>query len=123
MKLESGNNKNAFWYAFQGIKKAIKSEKNLKLDVLAAIVVVILAVMLRISVIEWIVCLLLIGGVVSSELMNTAIEATVDLFTRENKELAAKAKDVAAGAVLVIALTSAIIGGIIFVPKILSLIV
>ena len=55
-------------------------------------------------------------------MFNTAIEACIDLVTREKKELAAKAKDVAAGAVLVKAIIAAIIGGLIFIPKIVELI-
>ena len=70
---------------------------------------------------EWIICIILFGLVISAEIMNTAIEATVDLVTRERHPLAGKAKDTAAGAVLVLAIVSAIIGAIIFVPKIISL--
>lgn len=121
MKLENEKNKNSFVYALTGIKKAIKSEKNIKIDIVAAILVIIAAAVLKISTVEWIVCLVLISGVLSAEMMNTAIEAAIDLYTREKKELAAKAKDVAAGAVLVKAIVSAIIGGIIFIPKIIEM--
>lgn len=121
MKLENEKNKNSFVYALTGIKKAIKSEKNIKIDIVAAILVIIAAAVLKISTVEWIVCLVLISGVLSAEMMNTAIEAAIDLYTREKRELAAKAKDVAAGAVLVKAIVSAIIGGIIFIPKIIEM--
>ena len=121
MKLENEKNKKSFVYALIGIKKAIKSEKNIKIDIVAAILVIIAAVVFKISIVEWIVCLALISGVLSAEMMNTAIEAAIDLYTREKKELAAKAKDVAAGAVLVKAIVSAIIAGIIFIPKIISM--
>ena len=121
MKLENEKNKNSFVYALSGIKKAIKSEKNIKIDIVAAILVIIAAAVLKISTVEWIVCLVLISGVLSAEMMNTAIEAAIDLYTREKRELAAKAKDVAAGAVLVKAIVSAIIGGIIFIPKIIEM--
>lgn len=122
MKLENEKNKSSFVYALAGIKKAIKGEKNIKIDIIAALLVVIVGIILKISTMEWIICLVLIGGVISAEMMNTAIEAVVDLYTREKKELAAKAKDVAAGAVLIKAMISAIIGGIIFIPKIVDLI-
>ena len=121
MKLENEKNKNSFVYALTGIKKAIKSEKNIKIDIVAAILVIIAAAVLKISTVEWIVCLVLISGVLSAEMMNTAIEAAIDLYTREKRELAAKAKDVAAGAVLVKAIVSAVIGGIIFIPKIIDM--
>lgn len=122
MKLENEKSKNTFIYALIGIKKAIKSEKNVKIDLIAAILVIIFGIFLKINIFEWIICIALIGIVLSAEMMNTAIEATVDLVTREKHPLAAKAKDVAAGAVLVVALTSAVIGGIVFIPKILNLV-
>lgn len=121
MKLENEKNKNSFVYALTGIKKAIKSEKNIKIDIVAAILVIIAAAVLKISTVEWIVCLVFISGVLSAEMMNTAIEAAIDLYTREKRELAAKAKDVAAGAVLVKTIVSAVIGGIIFIPKIIEM--
>ena len=121
MKLENEKNKNSFVYALTGIKKAIKSEKNIKIDIVAAILVIIAAAVFKISTVEWIVCLVLISGVLSAEMMNTAIEAAIDLYTREKRELAAKAKDVAAGAVLVKTIVSAVIGGIIFIPKIIEM--
>ena len=84
------------------------------------IFVIIFGIVLKISKIEWIICIVLFGLVISSELMNTAIENTVDLITMEKNPKAKIAKDVAAGAVLVNAITSAIIGLLIFLPKILK---
>ena len=122
MKLENEKNKNTFVYALRGIKKAVKSEKNVKFDLLAACAVIICGIVLKINIIEWITCLTLIGVVISAELINTAIETTIDMFTREKNDYAEKAKDVAAGAVLTIAFISAVIGGIIFIPKIIYVI-
>ena len=82
------------------------------------ILVIILGIVLKISRIEWIICIILFGFVISLELVNTAIETTVDLITQEKNPKAKIAKDVSAGAVLIDAITSAIIGLIIFVPKI-----
>ncbi|MFR5904918.1 MAG: diacylglycerol kinase, partial [[Ruminococcus] torques] len=72
--------------------------------------------------VEWCICLLLFGLILSLELVNTALEAVVDLVTKEKKPLAKIAKDTAAGAVLVSAIAAAIIGCIIFVPYLLELI-
>ena len=72
----------------------------------------------NISIIEWIVCVILFGLVISSELINTAIEHTVNLITNEENRLAKYAKDAAAGAVLVNAIISVIIAGFIWMPKI-----
>lgn len=121
MRLENEKSKNTFIYALSGWKKAIKSEKNLKVDSIIAVIVIILGFLLKISISEWIICLLLIGCVLSAELMNTAIETVVDMYTREKNVLAEKAKDISAGAVLIIAVVAAIIGLIIFIPKIVML--
>lgn len=109
----------SFKYAFDGIYTGIKEEQNMKIHITIMILVIILGIMLKISKAEWIICIILFGLVISMELINTAIENTVDLITKEKNEQAKIAKDVAAGAVLVSAIASAIIGLIIFVPKIL----
>ena len=109
----------SFKYAFDGIYTGIKEEQNMKIHITIMILVIIFGIMLKISKMEWIICIILFGLVISMELINTAIENTVDLVTKEKNEQAKIAKDVAAGAVLVSAIASAIIGLIIFVPKIL----
>lgn len=76
----------------------------------------------RISVSEWCICLILFGMILSLELVNTAMEAVVDLVTEERRPLAKLAKDTAAGAVLIAAIMAAGVGLLIFVPKVLELI-
>ena len=109
----------SFKYAFDGIYTGIKEEQNMKIHITIMILVIIFGIMLKISKTEWIICIILFGLVISMELINTAIENTVDLVTKEKNEQAKIAKDVAAGAVLVSAIVAVIIGLIIFVPKIL----
>ena len=121
MKLQNEKHKNPFYYAIKGWGHALKTELNLKFDVLVAILTIVLGIVFKISINEWIICITLIGLVLSAELMNTAIETVVDMFTREKNELAGKAKDISAGAVLILAIASAIVGGIIFIPKIINL--
>lgn len=111
----------SFGYAFEGIFTCIAKERNMKIHCLAVIVVVFLGTFLRLSVTEWCICLILFGLVMALELVNTAVEAVVDLVTEEKKPLAKIAKDTAAGAVLIAAIMAAIIGAIIFIPKILEL--
>ena len=111
----------SFRYAFEGIFTGIKEEQNMKIHIAIMILVIIFGILLKISKIEWIICIALFGIVISMELINTAIENTVDLITKEINEQAKIAKDVAAGAVLVSAIASAIIGLIIFVPKVISI--
>lgn len=107
----------SFLYAFNGIRCAFKSEAHLKFHCCIALLVIVCGFLFQISIMEWIACLLCIGSVISAELINTAIEAVTDLATKESHPLAKKAKDVAAGAVLVSAITAATIGLLIFVPK------
>ncbi|MGN0241854.1 MAG: diacylglycerol kinase family protein [Candidatus Weimeria sp.] len=110
----------SFGYAFAGIWECIRDERNIRIHLVMTALVVIGGIVLKISLQEWIVCLVLFGLVISLELVNTAVESTVDLVTDEVRPLAKKAKDTAAGAVLVSAIIAAIIGLIIFVPKIIA---
>ncbi len=122
MKLDNEKCSNAFVCAARGIKEAIKTEVNLKFDILVAIIIIACGFFFRINMVEWIVCVLAIGVMLFAELMNTAVEAVVDLYTRENNKQAKKAKDISAGAVLVLSINVAAIGLIIFIPKVLDLI-
>lgn len=112
---------NSFKYAFEGIYLGLKTEQNMKIHVIIMILVIIFGIILNISKIEWIICIILFGLVISLELINTSIENVVDLITQEKNQKAKIAKDVSAGAVLIAAIVSSIIGIIIFVPKILEL--
>lgn len=110
----------SFGYAFQGIFNTIRTERNIKIHCAAAILVTIFGIWLQISKTEWMICFILFGLILALELVNTAVEATVDLFTEERKPLCKKAKDAAAGAVLVVAIFAAVIGILIFIPKLLD---
>ena len=109
---------NSFKYALEGIWVSLKQERNMKIHLIMAILVVSLGVFLKITKTEWIICVFAISIVIASELFNTAIETIVDMITTEKNEKAKIAKDVAAGAVLINAIGSAIIGIAIFTPKI-----
>lgn len=111
----------SFTYAFRGIGRTFRDERNMKIHGCAAVLVVIFGIWLKISYMEWLVCLGLIGLVMALECLNTAVEHTVDLVTEERRPLAEKAKDAAAGAVLCAAIAAAVIGCIIFLPKILAM--
>ena len=110
-----------FKYAGQGIWSALKTERNMKAHIFAMTIVIILGIILKISTSEWLICMILFAGVISGEMFNTAIEHVVDMCMPEFNEHAKVAKDVAAGAVLVWAIFAAIIGGIIFLPKLLGI--
>lgn len=104
----------SFKYAFEGIIEGIKEEQNLKIHFIIMTLVIIVGMILKITVMEWIICIILFALVISLELINTAIENAVDLITNEKNQKAKIAKDTAAGAVLVAAIASAIIGFMIF---------
>lgn len=106
----------SFGYALEGIITASK-EQNFKSHVLSAIIVMLAGYLTGLSRIEWYIVLLLIALMFALEMINTAIERVVDLASPEIHPLAKQAKDIAAGAVLVFALFSAIIGLLIFLPK------
>ena len=108
----------SFGFAFQGIGAVIRKERNFKIHMTMAVMVVLAGIVCRISVTEWCICLILFALVMSLEMVNTSIEAVVDLVTEERKPLAKLAKDTAAGAVLISAILAAIIGLIIFIPKV-----
>lgn len=120
-----GNNKRthsvlkSFSFAFAGIKAAVKKERNLQIHLVISVAVILLGLIFAISRLEWIMVLFAIGGMLSLELMNTAVERVVDLATKDYHPLAKQAKDIAAGAVFIYAALSVIIGAIIFLPKII----
>lgn len=106
----------SFTYAIQGIFTAAK-EQNLRFHMVSAFGVVIAGIVTGLSLTEWLILTLIIALVIGAEMFNTAIERVVDLSSPEIHPLAKDAKDVAAGAVLVFASASVIIGLLIFLPK------
>lgn len=120
-KLKSKNVFHSFKYAFSGLKYGIINTKNLHIDFVVALLVIICGFIFQISIVEWLIVLLCFGVVMSLELMNTALEEVVNLASPDIHPLAKVSKDVAAGSVLVSALFSAVIGLIIFIPKFINL--
>lgn len=111
----------SFKYAITGIIKTIKSERNMKIHILMMFLVIIFGILLKISVLEWIICIILFSIVIAGELFNTAIENAVDIIMPQIHDKAKIAKDASAGAVLILSIASAVIGLIIFAPKLFYL--
>ncbi|MCL1868030.1 MAG: diacylglycerol kinase family protein [Paludibacter sp.] len=111
----------SFRCAFKGIFYALKNETHLKIHAVIALIVCFFGFIFKITANEWLVCLFCIGMVVAMELINTAIEKIVDFMCPQYNSLAGKIKDIAAGAVLVCAIVSAVIGVIIFAPKVIGM--
>lgn len=122
MKTKTKKLINSFKYAIEGIISSFRTEQNMKIHVFIMIVVIILGIILKLSALEWIILTIVIALVISAELFNTTIETVVDMITKEKNEKAKLAKDVAAGAVLVLTIGSVVVGLIIFIPKILEII-
>ena len=113
---------NSFKYAIEGIISSFKTERNMKIHILAMIIVIIAGIFYKINMIEWMMCVIAIVLVIAGELFNTAIETVVDIVMPYKNPKAKIAKDVAASAVLILAIGSIIVGGIIFLPKIIEFI-
>jgi len=113
----------SFKYAFEGVRELWKKEKNTRIHMFFTILVILAAFIFQISAAEFCILILTIGSVWCAEAMNSAVERVVDLVTIEKKPLAKAAKDLAAGAVLILAVGSVFIGCIIFLPKIAALFV
>lgn len=104
----------SFVYAFHGIISTIKTQRNFRIHIIAAIYVTAFSLFYDFSKMEYIVLVLIFALVISLELVNTALENTVDLYSSEYDKLAEKAKDCAAGAVLTAAIGAVIIGVFLF---------
>lgn len=111
----------SFGYAFQGIATAFKEGHNIQFQTIVGVVAIVLGFLLRISIGEWLAVIICIGAVISAECLNTAIEDCVDLASPDYHPTAKAAKDMAAGAVLVLSFAALAVGIIVFLPRILQL--
>ena len=109
-------------YAFDGLKYAYKNEQSMTVHIVVTILVIMFGFIFEISSYEWIIVVLCIGIMMCVELVNTSIEAVVDLVTKKYNEKAKVAKDVAAAVSVMFSITSIIVGLIIFAPKIINFI-
>lgn len=108
----------SFNYAISGIIQALKNEPNMKIHFFIAFVVLFASLLFNFSRVEMIILLLTVGMVITAEMINTAIEKTIDLITGDYHPLAKMVKDIAAGAVLVSALISLIVAYLLFYDRI-----
>ena len=107
----------SFNYAFQGVIHVLRIERNMRIHFLIATAVLVLAFAYGVTKLELIALLLAIAFVLITEMVNTAVEATIDLSTREIDPLAKLAKDIAAGAVLIASVTALVIGYLVFASR------
>lgn len=111
----------SFVYAFKGLKHAFSTQRNFRVHLLIAILVVVAGILLKINSMEWLAIIIMMAIVFSAELFNTAIEGLVDLISPNYNKKAGIIKDSAAAAVLSTAIAAVILGICIFAPKIILL--
>lgn len=112
----------SFAYAAEGIGYAIRTQANVRIHLAMTAAVIVAGLWLQITAIEWAILVIMITIVLSAELFNTALEATLDRVSVEHHPLAKIGKDVAAGAVLICAGGAVLVGLLIFGPRLLALI-
>lgn len=111
-------NLKSYRYAWRGIATAFKSERNIRIQVVMMSLVIAGGFFFSLSWIEWSICILCFSTVLGAELLNTAIEKTMDFIHPEHHPHIGMIKDIAAGAVLLTAIASGVIASLIFIPKI-----
>lgn len=107
----------SFRHAFEGLWYVLRAERNARIHLAAAILVIALSAWLGLGPIEWAFVIVAVALVFAGEMLNTVVEIAVDLITQEHNALAGQAKDLAAGMTLIIALAAAAIGLIILGPR------
>ena len=110
----------SFGHAIDGVVYVVKNERNAQIHFVISLVVIALSIWLQLNLLQWALVLLAIGLVFASEMLNTVVELLVDLSTQEIHPLAKHAKDVAAGAVFLMAVVSAVIGFLVLGPPLLN---
>ena len=111
----------SFTYNYEGIKYALLNEQSMIIHFIVASIVIVFGFILKLNKYEWMITLIIIACVISSEFINTAIEAVVDMTMPEKHPLAKIAKDTASAAVGIFAIVALVIGIIIFIPKFIAL--
>jgi len=106
-------------FALNGLKEAFIRERNFRIHLIIAIIVICFSIYFRLSVVEWMIVSILISFVLITELMNSLIERIIDYLKPEYHPQAKIIKDISAAVVLIAAITSVIIGVLIFFPKIM----
>ncbi len=112
----------SFKYAINGLKLLVKTEHNARIHLAVGLLAITLGLLLQLSSLEWAVVFIVVGLVLMAELFNSAIEFLADFASPGYADLIGKAKDLAAGGVLVASLLAAVVGVIIFLPKLSALI-
>lgn len=121
-KYKKQNFSNTFRNARKGVRLTLKSERNLRIHLFIAILVLITAYCFNFSITKFCILLLTISSVVCAEMFNSAIEFSLDaIFHNKYSRMVGMAKDIAAGAVMVVTIIAVMIGVLLFVPPLIGL--
>ena len=112
----------SFKHALRGVKVAFKSEQSFRIQIIAALIVALFMLILPVSAFEAILLIFMIGSVLVLELINSIFERLVDAFKPRIHPVVGEIKDLMAAAVLIASVFAALVGLIVFVPKILELV-
>lgn len=110
----------SFRDAWNGIMLAVRTQRNVKVQLVVTLIVIIVGFYFSLSLVEWCLAVLAMGLVIGLEVMNTSIEEIVNFISPERREEAKRMKDLAAGAVLIAALAAVSIACILLVPRLLN---
>ena len=122
-KYKKQNFSNTFKNARKGMRLSIKSERNIRVHLFTAVLVLITAYCLNFSIVKFCILLLTIAGVISAEMFNSAIEFSLDaIFHNRYCRMVGMAKDIAAGAVMLVTISAVMIEVLLFAPPIIQLI-
>ena len=116
-----GTLRQAFGWAFSGVAYVIRTQRNMRIHLVVAVLAVALGLILHLNVLEWVAVLVCIALVWGTEMLNTAIEVLVDLVTPDYHEKAKAAKDIAAGVTLIFVILSVVVGLIVYTQALLRL--
>ena len=109
-----------FKYSFQGLAYCFKNETSFTFEAIAIVGLVILGIIFKLSIIEWVICIVSLLLIMEIELLNTGIEATVDMFTKEFNPFAKIAKDCGSAATCLATFSALIVNLTIFIPKFIA---
>lgn len=110
----------SFAFGFAGLGYVIRTEPNMRIHCLAGVFVIAAGVVFSLAMWEWITLVFCIGLVIAAECMNTAFERLADRVCPDDDPLIRQAKDCGAATVLVVSLMASVVGGLLFVPRILT---
>lgn len=117
------NRVQSFQFAFYGIWHTLKTQRNAQIHITIALIIFILGLTLNLTLTDWAILALTMGFVMAAEMVNTAAESAMDIITTDFNPYVKIVKDVAAGAVLVAAITAVVVGVLILGPPLLARII